>query len=108
MLAKIGGDCHRIGVRKDIRLAIGKKIGDTVHVTLERATTERILEIPKELEALFFQNKKAHAFFGTLSFTNRKEYVVWITSAKRPETQSSRLQLVLKKLREGKRNPSAK
>lgn len=33
-LVKMGTDCHLLGVRKDIQAQIGKRPGDTVHVTL--------------------------------------------------------------------------
>ncbi|NLO85625.1 MAG: DUF1905 domain-containing protein [Clostridiales bacterium] len=34
-LVKMGTPCHIIGIRKDIRLKIGKQAGDIVHVTLQ-------------------------------------------------------------------------
>ncbi|MDL2287401.1 DUF1905 domain-containing protein [Eubacteriales bacterium OttesenSCG-928-G02] len=34
-LVKMGTECHIIGVRKDIRLKIGKQPGDTIYVTVE-------------------------------------------------------------------------
>ena len=33
-LLRMGTPCHIIGIRKDIRAAIGKQPGDTVHVKL--------------------------------------------------------------------------
>ena len=33
-LVRMGTPCHILGVRKDIRAAIGKQPGDTVHVRL--------------------------------------------------------------------------
>ncbi len=33
-LVRMGTPCHIIGIRKDIRTAIGKQPGDTVHVKL--------------------------------------------------------------------------
>ena len=33
-LVKMGTDCHIIGIRKEIRKAIGKQPGDTVKVTI--------------------------------------------------------------------------
>lgn len=34
-LVRMGTPCHIIGVRKDIRARIGKRPGDTVHVTIQ-------------------------------------------------------------------------
>lgn len=69
---------------------------------------ERILEIPAELETLLVHNTKAKTFFETLSYTNRKEYIVWITSAVKPETRLKRLSETIEKLTQGLKNPSAK
>lgn len=33
-VVRMGTPCHIIGIRKDIRAAIGKQFGDTVHVRL--------------------------------------------------------------------------
>ncbi|NLX82325.1 MAG: DUF1905 domain-containing protein [Clostridiales bacterium] len=34
-LVNMGTGCHIIGIRKDIRKAIGKQPGDTIHVTIK-------------------------------------------------------------------------
>ena len=107
-LAKMGHHCHFLLVRKDVRSQIGKSAGETVRVTIERDTEERVVEIPDDLLAAFAAHPAAQAFFDTLSFTNRKEYAVWITSAKRPETRTDRLQKNIQKLLEGRKNPSDK
>jgi hypothetical protein len=108
VIANMGTGCHIIGIRKDIRLAIGKQVGDTVDVEIELDTEERIVEIPSDLDKEFKRHPKAENFFSTLSFTNRKEYAVWITSAKKDETRQKRLTETIKKLLNGKKNPSEK
>jgi len=68
----------------------------------------RTITTPEELEILFIKNKPAKAFFETLSFTNKKEYITWITGAKREETKLARLEATIDKLTYLKRNPSEK
>ena len=68
----------------------------------------RTISTPVELEALFLHNPEAKEFFETLSFTNKKEYVTWISGAKREETKSARLEATISKLSYGKKNPSEK
>lgn len=46
------------------------------------------------------------AFFDTLSFTNKKEYVEWIVSAKREETRTTRVKESVERLAKGWKNPS--
>jgi len=40
-LIKMGTDCHIIGIKKDIREKLNKKINDTVNVRLHKDDTER-------------------------------------------------------------------
>jgi hypothetical protein len=69
---------------------------------------KRIVTAPKDLQTLLAKNAKARALFDSLSFTNRKEYVVWIVEAKKPETRDARLTKTVEMLAKGKKNPSDK
>jgi uncharacterized protein YdeI (YjbR/CyaY-like superfamily) len=53
-------------------------------------------------------NKKATDFFDSLSFTNKKEYVSWISTAKKDQTRTRRVGAAVEKLVAGKKNPSEK
>lgn len=66
------------------------------------------ISVPEELKVLFKKNKPASIFFDSLSFVNKKEYVEWIAGAKKEETKSRRLDVVLEKLSTGKMSPLAK
>jgi len=51
----------------------------------------------------------AQEFFEKFSYTNKKEYVQWIESAKRAETRNTRLVRTIEKmLAEGKKSPNSK
>lgn len=63
---------------------------------------------PKDLAAVLARHPEAEAFFDQLSFTNRKEYVMWVVEAKRPETRANRVTAALEKLVSGKKNPAEK
>jgi Domain of unknown function (DUF1905)/Bacteriocin-protection, YdeI or OmpD-Associated len=108
VLASMGTDHHAILVRKDIRQTIGKKVGDSVAVTITKDEKKRRIDLPDELARLLDKNRKAKSFFETLSYSNQKEYVVWIKTAKKKETKSKRLQEALRKLLNRKRNPGEK
>jgi uncharacterized protein YdeI (YjbR/CyaY-like superfamily) len=45
------------------------------------------------------------AFFDSLSFTNRREYCRWITTAKKEETRAARLAKSIDMMRRGIRTP---
>lgn len=97
ILANMGTGCRVILVRKDIRKAIGKQVGDIVTVELKADTKERIVSMPADLVKELRRNKMANNFFRTLSYTNKKEFAVWIESAKKSETRLKRLSLTIKK-----------
>jgi hypothetical protein len=68
----------------------------------------KTVKIPADLESPLKKNKKARSFFDALSFTNKKEYVMWIVGAKRDETRSERIKKTIEKLIAGKKNPAEK
>jgi hypothetical protein len=69
---------------------------------------KRIVTPPKDLQKRLAKNAKARAAFDALAFTHRKEYVVWILDAKKPETREARLTKTVEMLSKGKKNPSDK
>jgi len=73
-----------------------------------RSSGERKLEIPPDLKKALEKQKKAKAFFDGLAFTHRKEYVVWITEAKKEDTRKTRVQKTIERLKSQLKNPSAK
>lgn len=89
-LANMGYFCHCLGITKEVRNKIGKQAGDTVHVVIKKDDKPRIIEIPDDFMKLLRENENAKNFFDTLSYSNRKEYVEWITSAKKEETRIRR------------------
>ncbi len=69
---------------------------------------KRLVVPPAELGSMFLKHKDAQSFFTSLSFTDQKEYVSWIESAKKEETRKRRLETALEKLLAGKKTPSEK
>lgn len=47
-------------------------------------------------------NRAASETFAGLSYTHQREYVEWITQAKRPETRARRVAQAVERLQEGK------
>ncbi len=90
-LVKMGGDCHWLGITRELRKSTGKEPGDTVHVIIEEDTEERLVEIPKDLLKLMQKEPGLIEHFNKLSFTHRKEYVRWIDEAKKADTRKRRL-----------------
>jgi uncharacterized protein YdeI (YjbR/CyaY-like superfamily) len=67
-----------------------------------RPKTGKEPAVPADLAAALLKNAKARATFEGFSPSHRKEYVEWITEAKREATRQRRLAATLKWLAEGK------
>lgn len=91
ILTRMGTDCHILGIRKEIREQVGKTVGDEITVTVELDIEPRVVETPTDLSAELKKDKEAKALFEKLSYTHQKEYVNWITEAKKAETRQSRI-----------------
>jgi len=66
------------------------------------------ITLPPQLAEVLQQNPQAMAFYDQLSYSNRKEYVLWILTAKQEKTRDERLAKTVGKLMTGKKNPSEK
>jgi hypothetical protein len=103
ILTRMGTECHILGIRKEIREQAGKTFGDKVTVTVEPDTEPREVEIPADLFKELEKDKKAKAFFDKLSYTHQKEYVSWITEAKKEETRQKRIIKAIEMLKKGEK-----
>jgi hypothetical protein len=63
------------------------------------------VRLPDDLASSFKKNKKQEEFFNSLSFTNKKEYIEWIITAKREETRLERVNGTIERLTKGWKNP---
>lgn len=62
--------------------------------------------LPGDLMDAFKKNQKQAVFFESLSFTNKKEYLEWIVSAKREETRKERILASIDRMAKGWKNPA--
>lgn len=53
------------------------------------------LTVPTDLRKALAAKTRAREFFDGLAYTHRKEYIQWISGAKKPETRSRRLRQAL-------------
>jgi hypothetical protein len=68
----------------------------------------KIVRLPDEIKEVLQKNSQALANYEKLSYSNRKEYVLWILTAKQEKTRNERLVKLVEKLLAGKKNPSDK
>jgi hypothetical protein len=103
-LVRMGGPCHILGVRKDIRQKIGKTIGDEVEIIVEEDTGPREIALPPDLESALRSDPGAEAAFQRLAYSHRREYVEWIEAAKREQTRRNRIDQTLLRIKQGKKS----
>ena len=63
------------------------------------------VKLPPDLSSALKKAKKESGFFGSLSFTNKKEYIEWIVTAKREETRKERITGTIERLAKQWKNP---
>ena len=68
-----------------------------------RTSTKAPIATPPELEAALAGSKAARATFDALPSGCRREYLEWITTARRPETRERRITDAVRMLAEGRR-----
>jgi hypothetical protein len=99
----------RFRASKQIKSPRSARIAATGSASKSAApAADRIVVIPDDLAEAFKTSPTASSFYESLSYTNRKEYVRWITDAKREETRSGRIAKTIDKLERGLKNPTLK
>jgi hypothetical protein len=68
----------------------------------------KTVKLPEDVEAILLTNTLALDNYQKLSYSNQKEYVLWILTAKQEKTRTDRLTKMIEKLLAGKKNPSEK
>ncbi len=68
----------------------------------------KIVRLPDDIKDVLQKSPQALANYEKLSYSNRKEYVLWILTAKQEKTKAERLAKMIENLEAGKKNPSEK
>jgi uncharacterized protein YdeI (YjbR/CyaY-like superfamily) len=97
-LADLPGDKELLALIK--KAAALNETGAKRPVT-PRPVADRTMVVPDDVAAALRKNKKALAVFEAFSYSHKKEYVGWITEAKREETRQKRIETMLTRLAEG-------
>ena len=71
-------------------------------------TDYKQITLPPDIKYLLQQTPAALELYHQLSYSNKKEYIIWVLSAKQEKTKTERLQKMIEKLLAGKKNPAEK
>lgn len=77
-------------------------VDENVKAPAKPKAPKKALVMPEDLAAALKKNGKAAATFEAFSYSHRKEYIEWITGAKREETREARVKQAVEWMAEGK------
>lgn len=90
---------HLIGLSKANRAAAGIEIGDEVEVEVELDTEPREVVEPADFARALDADPEARAAYDALSHSRKREHVLAIEGAKKPETRQRRIEKAIASLR---------
>ncbi len=102
-LSKMKAERHFLLLTQEVRNELNKSFGEKVSVELWEDKEERVVEIPEDVLEVFQKNEKAFELYQKMSYTHRKEYMRWITDAKKIETREARKVKMIEMILAGKK-----
>jgi len=99
-VAPMGG-AFWIPLAAEHREAAGVQAEQEVDVTIDLDSAPRTVELPEDLSAAM--DDAARTAFDGLAPSHQKEWVRWVTEAKKPETRTARIEKTVDGLKAGKK-----
>lgn len=65
----------------------------------------KTVTLPDDIQKALAKNKHLQAYFDSLAFSHKREYIEWIVSAKKEETRANRITGMMERLEKGWKNP---
>ena len=94
---------HCLTVDKAMHDAAGADAGDTVTVEITRAGEEPEIRVPMDLRAALAAAPLARAMWAAITPMARRDWILWISSARQTETRGIRIGKACDMLSSGKR-----
>jgi hypothetical protein len=98
-----GRKSHWLKVNRKLREAAGAQTGEVAKLEIAPARKELEPRIPADLRKALAAAPKAKASWSDITPVARRDWILWITSAKRPETRARRVANACDMLASGKR-----
>ncbi|MGH8544154.1 MAG: YdeI/OmpD-associated family protein [Gammaproteobacteria bacterium] len=102
-LAPDGQRSHWLKVTRKMREAAGAEVGDVVTLEIMSAEKEPKPRVPADLRKALAAAPRARALWSDITPIARRDWIHWITSAKRSETRARRIGNACEMLAAGKR-----
>ncbi|MEW6250404.1 MAG: YdeI/OmpD-associated family protein [Planctomycetota bacterium] len=100
-----GNGRHGLRVNKALQDAAGADVGDTVTVELTRVGEEPEVRVPVDLRQALEAAPSAQALWAEITPMARRDWILWISSAKQEETRRRRIENACDMLTGRKRRP---
>lgn len=98
-----GRGSHWLKLPRKLRERAGAEAGDVVTLEIARTGREPEARVPADLRKALAAAPKAKALWADITPAARRDWIDWITSAKRPETRARRVAGACDMLAKGKR-----
>jgi hypothetical protein len=98
-----GQRSHWLKVTRKMREAAAADVGDVVTVEIMSGGEEAEPNVPADLRKALAAAPMARALWSDITSVARRDWIHWITSAKRPETRARRIDNACEMLAAGKR-----
>ncbi len=98
-----GQGSHGLKVNKAMQDAAGAEAEDTVTVEITRVGEEPEIRVPMDLRKALAAAPLAQALWTEITPMARRDWILWLSSAKLPETRTIRIEKACDMLASGKR-----
>lgn len=98
-----GQKSHWLKVTRKMREAAGAEVGELVSLEIVPVEKEPEPQVPADLREALAAEPKAREIWSDITPLARRDWIDWITSAKRPETRARRVENACDMLAAGKR-----
>ncbi len=94
---------HWLKVSRALRQAAGIEVGDTVSLEIRPAARQLEPRVPPDLRKALDADPAARAAWDDITLVARRDWILWITTAKKAETRDKRVVGACDMLASGKR-----
>lgn len=96
---------HWLKVSKKLRVEVDAEVGDVVTLDIAPMSEESEPDVPTDLRKALGAAPKAKSVWKDITPLARRDWIQWITSGKRAETRTLRIEKACDMLTKGKRRP---
>lgn len=94
---------HSLRVNRALQAAAGASEGDLISLEITRVGEEPECRMPGDLREALATAPPARALWSEITPLARRDWILWISSARRPETRQGRIEKACSMLAAGKR-----